>query len=117
MSKIKEKPIVGFFDAICPKCGKRFGWHGGIIDRPACSRCGHNITPEETKDVEKSVRQLNVFRVIQKLFHECRKCMSQTELAFIKNMYDKHRRKNRKAYDEVQKRSIQRIATKYDVLD
>jgi len=36
---------TGFYDARCPKCGKRFGWHGRLTDKPACPRCGHRDDP------------------------------------------------------------------------
>ena len=32
---------AGFFDASCPQCRRRFGWHGRIGDRPSCPHCGH----------------------------------------------------------------------------
>lgn len=50
---------LGFFDASCPQCRKRFGWSGHAIDRPACPRCGYQIPAEErTADA----RQLEDFR-------------------------------------------------------
>lgn len=30
-----------FIDATCPKCRKRIGWYGRIVDHPTCPRCGH----------------------------------------------------------------------------
>ena len=113
--KTKEKPIVGFFDTTCPKCQKRFGWHGKITDRPLCPRCGHNTTPEEAGDVENSIRQLDIFCVVQTVLFECGKRMSFTELEFINNMYEQHR--NKRKYNQIQKKNIQRIATKYGILE
>lgn len=41
--------MAGFFDATCPKCGKRFGWSGELVERPPCPGCGHAIPAEELK--------------------------------------------------------------------
>ncbi len=30
-------------DATCPKCNRRIGWYGTVLDRPACRHCGHQI--------------------------------------------------------------------------
>jgi ribosome-binding protein aMBF1 (putative translation factor) len=30
-----------FIDVLCPKCRRRFGWQGRMVDRPPCPRCGH----------------------------------------------------------------------------
>lgn len=38
---------MSMIDASCPKCGKRFGWSGSMIDRPPCPRCGHQLPKEE----------------------------------------------------------------------
>jgi len=35
--------IVGFFDVQCGACGRRFGWHGRLVDRPPCPRCGRLV--------------------------------------------------------------------------
>lgn len=32
--------MSAMMDATCP-CGKRIGWRGDAVDRPACPRCGH----------------------------------------------------------------------------
>jgi ribosome-binding protein aMBF1 (putative translation factor) len=34
---------TAFIDAVCPRCKARIGWHGRVIDRPACHRCGHQV--------------------------------------------------------------------------
>jgi uncharacterized protein (DUF983 family) len=46
--------MSAFFDTRCPRCGKRFGWHGGLSDRPACPACGRSPdgAAEEAKDIE-----------------------------------------------------------------
>ncbi len=36
---------MSFFDATCPKCKKRFGWSGELIDKPTCPKCGHRDDP------------------------------------------------------------------------
>lgn len=33
--------MTAMFDARCPKCRRRIAWAGEIIDRPACTKCGH----------------------------------------------------------------------------
>lgn len=43
--------LRGMFDASCPKCKKRFGWAGTILDKPACPRCGHIDKPSQ-KDID-----------------------------------------------------------------
>ena len=46
-------------DATCPKCRKRFGWAGEMIDRPPCPRCGHQLPLEELKAADE---EMEVFR-------------------------------------------------------
>ena len=117
MSKTKEKPVIGFFDATCPKCQKRYGWHGKITNRPLCPKCGHNVTPEEMEDDEFEIKQLDTFCVVQTLLYKCREQMGQTEVAFIESMYAYRFNKKRKKYNDIQKTSIIRIAKEYGVLE
>jgi DNA-binding XRE family transcriptional regulator len=54
-------------DATCPKCGRRIGWSGKMVDRPKCRRCGHR-PPEselaaadlEMEEFEKRLAALDV---------------------------------------------------------
>ncbi len=39
--------MPAMIDAQCPKCRRRFGWHGDLTDRPACPRCGHQLPAAE----------------------------------------------------------------------
>jgi len=119
MSKTKEKPIIGFFDVACPKCQKRYGWHGKITDEPPCPKCGHRITPEEMTDAEFEIRQLDIFHIVQTLYYDCREQMSTTENAFVENMhtYRSPCVKRHKKYNDTQKTNIERIAKKYGVLE
>ena len=58
---------VGFMDALCPKCKKRFGWYGRVVDRPACSRCGHR---PDAADLERDQAAMNDFRELLKELRE-----------------------------------------------
>lgn len=49
-------------DATCPKCGKRFGWAGEVVDRPPCPNCSHTIP-------------LEILRSDQKMLDEVRKML------------------------------------------
>lgn len=51
--------MPGFFDASCPKCGKRFGWSGEITNRPPCPRCGHQI---DMAALEADQKEMEAFR-------------------------------------------------------
>lgn len=116
MTKTKKtETIVGFFDASCPVCKKRYGWHGTLTDRPACPKCGHNISPQELEDDEKQIKQTDIFCLVQRLWFECKERMAELEIAFIKNMYSKHRKKIK--YNKVQLKNIKRLAIKYGVLE
>ncbi len=35
--------MPSMIDVSCPKCSRRFGWCGEMIDRPPCPRCGHQL--------------------------------------------------------------------------
>jgi len=41
----KDEPVA-CMDAMCPRCRKRFGWRGRVVDRPPCPGCGHQIARE-----------------------------------------------------------------------
>ena len=45
----------GFMDATCPKCRKRFGWFGTIMERPACPRCGYQVPAQDLERDEKEL--------------------------------------------------------------
>jgi hypothetical protein len=49
------------FDASCKQCGKRFGWAGTALDRPACPRCGHKPTQTELR---RSAQEIDEFRAL-----------------------------------------------------
>lgn len=49
----------GMIDVSCPKCRRRFGWAGRVVDRPPCPRCG--FMPARA-DLEHDQQQLNDFR-------------------------------------------------------
>jgi len=34
-------------DITCPKCQRRFGWRGSMLNRPACPQCSHRPPAEE----------------------------------------------------------------------
>ena len=109
----KQKSIKGFFDATC-KCGKRIGWYGFIYNRPTCPKCGDKQITRELAVVEKSFYQeLDAFCLVQTLYHEKFELMTTTEASFIVNMYRRGQRKQ--TYSEIQKVSIRRLATKYNV--
>jgi len=40
---------VAFFDVQCGRCGRRFGWHGRLADRPPCPGCGR-LVPQNSAD-------------------------------------------------------------------
>jgi DNA-binding XRE family transcriptional regulator len=50
---------IAFMDAACPRCHKRFGWHGRVVDRPPCPRCGHNL---DRAQLEQDQYQIDQFR-------------------------------------------------------
>ena len=47
---------MGFYDATCPKCKKRFGWRGSMADKPACPKCRYLDPPDP--EVEERIRKL-----------------------------------------------------------
>jgi len=52
---------TGYFDASCPSCFKRFGWHGGIMDCPPCPRCNHQIDRETLEHDQKVMDEFREF--------------------------------------------------------
>ncbi len=36
----EESPAM-MIDVSCSRCGKRYGFHGRVLDQPPCPRCGH----------------------------------------------------------------------------
>lgn len=51
--------VAGFMDASCPRCRRKIGWYGRVVDRPPCPRCGHQI---DAATLEHDQAQLNDFR-------------------------------------------------------
>jgi predicted nucleic acid-binding Zn-ribbon protein len=49
--------MPAFNDASCPKCGRRFGWVGEMIDRPPCPKCGHQIPKEELQEADEEMEK------------------------------------------------------------
>ena len=41
-------------DARCPRCGRRIGWSGRHVDRPAC-RCGHRPPQAELEALDRRI--------------------------------------------------------------
>jgi len=70
------EPIRMAFDATCKKCGKRFGWTGGAIDRPPCPGCRDKIPREELEKSQKHIEE------------------------FSKKMEEKHKKRKAKALQE-----------------
>jgi len=63
--------------------------------------------------LEKNLRQLYIFCLVQQLYHDRLNQMAKTEAKFVSNMYIIGRRK--KTYTETQKSSIRRLAIRYNV--
>ena len=45
-------------DVSCPKCGRRFGWCGEMINRPPCPRCGHQLPREELEKADAEMKAM-----------------------------------------------------------
>ena len=74
---------MAMFDASCPKCRKRFGWSGGMLDKPPCPRCGH-VTPRAELEAEKA--RMDRFAALMDLpgaagTERCRSCGA--EMLFV----------------------------------
>lgn len=67
-------------DASCPKCGKRFGWHGHVTDRPPCPRCAHQIP---RADLEAEAGKIDEF---MRLYDTHPKDASPADLAAMRKM-------------------------------
>lgn len=50
--------MIALLDATCPKCKKRFGWSGSLMNRPPCPKCGHTIPKEELEADQKELDKL-----------------------------------------------------------
>jgi DNA-binding transcriptional regulator YiaG len=44
-------------DATCPKCKKRIGWQGSMLDQPACPRCGTQAQVEDLSALQQLLDQ------------------------------------------------------------
>jgi hypothetical protein len=102
--------ITGSFDARCPKCNKKIGWHGGFNDRPPCPKCGHIVG---AKRIQEKIDNLFICTLVQALYYEHKHQLAPTELTFIRNMLQQSKRL--KPYTQIQAHNIQRIATIYGV--
>jgi DNA-binding XRE family transcriptional regulator len=50
--------MTAMIDVQCPKCARRFGWGGKMVDHPGCPRCGYR-PPQEA--LERSDRDAEAF--------------------------------------------------------
>lgn len=50
--------MSSFNDATCPKCGKRFGWQGNMVDKPQCPKCGHTDDPAELAEADAEMERI-----------------------------------------------------------
>jgi len=50
--------MPAFYDARCPRWGRRVGWFGELKDRPAC-RCGHRPPDSE---LQADQQEMDAFR-------------------------------------------------------
>ena len=48
---------MSFIDATCPKCSKRFGWTGNLVDKPPCPKCGWKDDPEKLKKIQEEMQK------------------------------------------------------------
>lgn len=56
--------MSAFMDVTC-WCGKRIGWQGKAVDRPACSRCGGRPPQEELEAEDREMEEIE-----QRIFHD-----------------------------------------------
>ncbi len=56
LNELCPAPMGGFMDGTCPKCKKRFGWTGRVVDRPACPKCGHKVDLSELESDEREIK-------------------------------------------------------------
>lgn len=54
---------MAFNDASCPKCRKKFGWIGRLVDKPACPKCGKK---DKMEDLQREDEEMEA--IIAKIF-------------------------------------------------
>ena len=112
-ASIDLNKTVGFFDATCPKCKARIGWHGKITDRPPCRQCGHletiNIDAEQQR-----MLNLDYYCKIQTIYFNHYEDLSGSEKIFVRKMYEQY---PDKLYADEQMTSIQRIHDAVGAID
>src|ERR1700737_4030596 len=47
--------MAAMIDVSCPKCNKRFGWGGDMVDRPPCPKCGYRPPQSELEAADKEM--------------------------------------------------------------
>lgn len=59
--------MSAFNDARCDNCGKRFGWQGGLADRPRCPGCGHRPSQAslEAAQAEMDRQEARIFKALK----------------------------------------------------
>ena len=65
--------MPSMIDAQCPKCRKRFGWSGRMVDKPACPRCGHADPREELEAADQEMDELRRLLASRPSANVCRK--------------------------------------------
>lgn len=50
--------MPGFIDVSCPKCNRKHGWFGEMVQRPACPRCGHQVDPKKLTEVQAKMDEM-----------------------------------------------------------
>ncbi len=101
-----DADAIGLFDVRCEQCGKAYGWHGKMADRPPCPGCSH-ITTVDLTAVEKQLLDGECFCLVQTLLYDYKQHLCETEKVFVLNMYKQNRSK--KPYTDRQVSSIKRI--------
>ena len=101
-----DADAIGFFDVRCEQCGRRYGWHGKMADRPPCPGCSH-ITTVDLAAVQKQLLDGDCFCMVQTLLYDYKQHLSETEKVFLLNMYKQDR--SQEPYTDRQISSIKRI--------